>query len=308
MKRFITFFLFSFYLLVSITACIGEPGVSSSNSLESEIIEQESVTDVSNSSDNEETFDSVYQLTESMEVIENKNEQWIRQTDTINGITYSLTLCLDKASGFTTEEQLVICTRVFWYCYPQMYELMATSDTPTDVNLLVENEGYEVAEQWDNNVHLHDQWLWNNPNDFDCLTHEFAHVIQTNWSYDYSPQYLEESYLIERFADACRYIYAYEGGIYNDISWTFWTADVENHYSTSNRFWVWLELNYSNDDVDIFERIVEETQIMDEAHEAQNWDSDGSMWNIIFKGTAAEGKTLDQLWDEFIMTDYAYGN
>lgn len=278
--------------------------VSETEQTTTETVTEDSEADRSEDNTQEPVTDAdlSYQLTETMDVTEESDGKIIIQTDVVNGRTYSLTLNLENANGYTTREQLVMCTKVFWYCYPQMYEKMAVADTPVDVNLLVEDMGYEIAEQWGNNVHLHDRWLCDNPDDYDCLTHEFAHVIQTNWEADYSPQYEGEAYLIERFADACRYMYAYEGGIYNDQVWTLQTPDVENHYSISNRFFVWLEQTYSTDEIDIFKRLVEQTQIKDEAHSWENWESGGPMWDVIFEGTEAEGKTLEQLWDIFVAT------
>ena len=63
--------------------------------------------------------------------------------------------------------------------YPAMYERFGVySDASTDVTLAIEDEGYEIAETSGDFVHLHDQWLYEWPDDYDCLTHEFAHVIQ----------------------------------------------------------------------------------------------------------------------------------
>jgi len=252
----------------------------------------------------DDSQESAYKLTDSMLVAE--AGKLITQTDSVNGITYSLTVNLENAAGYTSEEQIITCTKVFWYCYPKMYEKMAVEATPLDVNLIIEDQGYEIAEQWDNNVHLHDRWLSDNPEDFDCLTHEFAHVIQTNWEGDYSPHYGEDTYLIERFADACRYMYAYENGLYNDEVWTLWTASVECDYASSVRFWVWIEQTFSDEEIDIFARLVRETQIKDEDHEFGNWESGGRMWDVIFEGTDAEGRDLDELWLEFLDTDFAW--
>lgn len=105
-------------------------------------------------------------------------------------------------------------SELFWECYPKMVErFYDLSDAPTDVTIAIENEGYEVAEAGGNFVHLYDQWLYSNPDDYDCITHELAHLIQgSGWA----PDYLEYSDYIEVFADCCRYEYAMREGIFNN--------------------------------------------------------------------------------------------
>ncbi len=58
-------------------------------------------------------------------------------------------------------------SELFWECYPKMVErFYVLSDAPMDVTIAIENEGYEVAEAGGNFVHLHDQWLYSNPDDY----------------------------------------------------------------------------------------------------------------------------------------------
>lgn len=284
-----------------------EPNATDVDTTESDIAENDT-TEVDDAAisdaESEDAQELTYKLTDTMQVEE--AGKLITQTDTVNGITYSLTVNLESAAGYTSEEQIITCTKLFWYCYPKMYEKMAVDDTPRGVNLIIEDQGYEIAEQWDNYVHLHDRWLYENPKDFDCLTHEFAHVIQTGWDGDYSPRFGDDTYLIERFADACRFIFAYEDGLYNDEVWNLCTPYEECDYASSVRFWVWIEKTYSTDEADIFTRLVRESQIKDEAHEYSNWDSGGPMWDVIFAGTEAYGRSLDDLWSEFIDTEFAW--
>ena len=218
----------------------------------------------------------------------------------INGVDYTLTVDLSKWDGKTTREQLAECSRVFWYCYPRMYERFGVyADSPTDVILAVENEGYEIAEAWDNHVHIHDMWLSDNPGDYDCLTHEFAHVIQNGWDGDR----LEYDSYIERFADYCRYIYAYDQGYYNDEIWDLQTVATESDRESSVRFLVWMDyacsMGIKEEDLMLrFFRVCH-----DGSYEADDWDR---AWEEIFKGTRAEGMTVDQVWQEYIESDFAY--
>ena len=126
---------------------------------------------------------------------------------------YCLTLNLEKWEGYTSPEQLGVLTNLFWEVYPKMYERFGVvSDAPVDVTIAVEAEGYEIAWAMGSWIHLRDEWLWNHPEDFDCITHELAHVIQNGWD----ENYLEYGAYIERFADYCRFVYAYDNGRYND--------------------------------------------------------------------------------------------
>lgn len=247
-----------------------------------------------------------YKLSEDMVVTRSESpSKWIKQEMSVGGIKYSLTLNLDRYGGYTTEEQLINCTDLFWSCYPAMYQRFAVETTPRDVNLLVENADYEIADSWDNNVHIHDRWLYDNPQDYDCLTHEFAHVIQTEWDGDYTPCEDDDTYLIERFADYCRYVYAYRDGYYNDMVWTLQTSLDEDSYVSGVRFWVWLDYICSNDGVDIIKRIQQEMQNHDDDHLCECWNSDGPIWQSIFEGTVSAGKTLNDLWEEYDASDFS---
>jgi hypothetical protein len=148
-----------------------------------------------------------------------KAKSQIIQTCTVAGTEFSFTIGLSKWAGLTSPEQIVQCARTFWYCYPQMYARFQVEGTPVNVTLNIENEGYEVASTSGGTVHIHDNWLATHSTDYDCLTHEFGHVVQSGWSGGYVPSSGEDTYMIERFADYCRYVYAYRDGQYNDKVW-----------------------------------------------------------------------------------------
>ena len=166
------------------------------------------------------------------------NKNAILQSGEINGTKFNFNITLGSWSGKTTAEQIVMTSRLFWEVYPRMYARFGTAgESPTKVTLDIEDGGYEIASAGGNQVHLHDGWLQSNPDDFDCLTHEFAHVIQNGWD----DQYCEYSGYIERFADYCRYIYAFQAGRYNDDHWELQTISSESTRETSVRFLVWLD-------------------------------------------------------------------
>ena len=170
------------------------------------------------------------------------------------------------------------------------------SEAPKDVVLAVENEGYGVAEASGNFVHLHDEWLRKYPEDFDCITHELAHVIQNGWDSDY----LEDSGYIERFSDCSRYEYAMDNGYYNDGEWTLQTVADEPTRSASVRFLVWLDYYYTDENADILRNFL--SVCRNSKISSSQW---ARGWQAVFSGTQLEGKTVDEVWAMFAATDFA---
>lgn len=222
----------------------------------------------------------------------------IYQKGNVDGTDFSFTINLSKWNKNTSVKQIVIISKLFWQCYPAMYKRFSdVMFSPEDIILAIEDEGYEVAWELGNLVHLHDKWLKDNPEDFDCLTHEFAHAIQNDWS----DEFLEYDGYIERFADYCRYVYAFDDGYYNDSGWTLWTPKDESTRETSVRFLVWLDTFYSTAENDIILRYANVAR--NGRFERENWDM---AWKRIFKGSALEGKTIDEVWTLFTESDFAW--
>ncbi len=245
----------------------------------------------------ERLFDLCREI-DGMRVTVEPRQKQIRMRAKVNGEDFRLTIGLSKAAGLTSPEQVITCAKLFWNCYPQMYARFATKSTPTDIILNIENEGYGIAHASGNVVHIHDEWLHNNPQDFDCLTHEFAHIMQSGWDGDYCPSFGDDTYMIERFADYCRFLYAYKNGYHNDMCWSLQTMDSENTYYKSVRFWVWVDCTYSTADADIMVRINQAVQ--KKIYPQSDWEPGGKAWDAIFEGTNAKGKDLNTLWDEFV--------
>ena len=205
----------------------------------------------------------------------------VTQTAKINGVTFTLVINLSKWAGNTKPSQIVTCAHLFWYCYPRMYFRFGQSvGASRSVTLAIENEGYGIASTGGSQVHIHDQWLADNKNDYDCLTHEFAHVIQNGWD----GNYCEYSGYIERFADYCRFVYAYNDGYYNDLDWEMQTSRSESTLETSVRLLAWLDYNYSTPEIDIVYRWYR--ACYDKRYRADNWDA---AWAEITAGTPVEG-------------------
>lgn len=230
----------------------------------------------------------------------------IRLAGTVNHTDFTLTVDLSGAAGHTKPWQIVTAAKLFFYCYPQMYARFGRSDTPRDVILLIEDFDYEIACAWENKVHIHDRWLEQCPEDFDCLTHEFAHTIQGDWQDGYMPQQEDDTYMVERFADFCRYLYAYKGGLFNDCGWELQTPEEEDNPFDSVRFWVWLDYTYSTPQRDIIREMNECIHQCSEEYNAAAWMPDGSAWQAVFAGTGAQGKDLFALWEEYLTSDIAY--
>ena len=233
-----------------------------------------------------------------------ENKQ-IRLAGRFNDTDFSLTIDVAGANGHTKPWQVVTAAKLFWYCYPQMYARFAIAETPRDVILLIEDFDYEIACAWENKVHIHDQWLLQCPLDFDCLTHEFAHTVQGDWLDEYIPTNDDDTYMVERFADYCRYLYAFEDGRFNDLGWELQTPENEGNPFDAVRFWVWLEYTYSTPARDIIKEMNARIHLRSEQYGVSAWMPDGSAWQEVFEGTGAAGKTLFALWEEYAATEMA---
>lgn len=222
----------------------------------------------------------------------------IIQRGTVNGTAFTLTVDLQKWDQLTSMPQIVQLTALFWECYPRMYaRFHDLSDPPVDITLAIENDGYEVASTDGLTVHLHDNWLHEHPEDYDCITHELAHVIQAGWDGDF----LEYSDYIERFADCCRYEYAMQNGIYNDAVWSLQTVLTETTREQSVRFLVWLDHTYSDEQTDFLRRYFRVCHDMQ--YPAAEWEA---AWQAIFAETALAGKTADEVWEMYSLSDFEY--
>lgn len=224
-------------------------------------------------------------------------DKTVIQSGEVNGRKYSLTVDLSSWEGNTTPEQIGELSRLFWQVYPAMYERFGKlSEAPADVVLLIENHGYAVAEAWENKVHIHDMWLCDNVEDFDCFTHELAHIIQTDWD----GGNLEYDGYIERFADYCRFIYCFDDGRYNDHGWTLQTVEDESSRETSVRFLVWLDYNLSGSGRDFMRDYF--LICTKGEYSSSKWDS---AWKKLFEKTAFEGKDINEVWKEYQSSDFA---
>ena len=194
-------------------------------------------------------------------------------------------------------EQIVILSRLFWQCYPRMYARFGKAgESPTKITLNIEDRGYGIAWNMGSLVHLHDGWLQQCPTDYDCITHELAHAIQNGWD----GARLEYSDYIERYADACRYLYAFNNGEYNDHHWQLQTVSREKTRKDAARFPVWFDYQYSTPDCDLLLKYF--TVCRSEKYPTDMWKD---AWAEIFKGSALEGRDIEDVWKEYEASEFA---
>ncbi|MBQ6676326.1 MAG: hypothetical protein IJM75_09360 [Ruminococcus sp.] len=227
------------------------------------------------------------------------DESKIIQKGSVGGLDLSLTIDLEKWEGNTTPEDMVQLSRLYWQSYPKLYSRFADiTGAPRDVTLAIENEGYEIAEAGSDRVHLHDMWLADNPEDYDCIAHELGHIAQNGCTWNDSC--LEYSSYTELFADVCRMEYPLDNGYYNDSVWELQTIDGQGSRESSVRFWVWLDYFYSGGDIDMIRRLCE---VCFNAHwGTEDW---GYAWEEIFSGTELEGKSIDEVWEMYASSEFA---
>ena len=254
------------------------------------------------------SMEKYFDMCEILDGVKVKTQEKTKQiylSAEVLGEKFTLVVDLSGAAGKTSPEQIVTCAKLFWYCYPRMYIRYGKTNpnTPTTVTLAFEDFGYEIASAGGDRVHIYDQWLADHKTDFDCLTHEFTHIIQGGWTGNHVPSKGTDTYMIERFADANRFLYSYQNGKYNDLGWELQTINGEASYDKSVRFWVWMDYTYSTPEADILQRIAYYVALKDRNYTASKWEPTGTAWASVFKGTAAEGKNINQLWEEYAATD-----
>lgn len=239
------------------------------------------------------TFDAFFQKTVKTTI----NKDSILQVGKFNDTYYTFKITLDKWSGKTTFDQITTLSKLFWQCYPRMHMRFGQAgNSPTEVTLDIEDGGYEIAWASDNRLHLHDEWLQQNPSDFDCITHELAHIIQNGWDGDRC----EYSGYIERFADCCRYLYAFNNGQYNDLHWEMQTIYTESTREDSVRFLAWLDYNFSTKENDILLKFF--TVCYQQKYASDNWDK---AWAEILSGTPYADKDINEVFSIYSQTEFA---
>lgn len=247
-----------------------------------------------------------YDVSPKMKVFVDTVNKKISQVATIDGTEFALESDFSLWNGLMNYEQARKCSELFWKFYPYIYKRLANNGSPTIVRLRFGIDG--VAYALGDRVTVNQEHLGNSRYDFDCLTHEFTHIVQGGWDGNFCPSFTRadgsiDTYMIERFADVGRYEYAYNNGYYNDYGWDLQDIKGESAYWSSNRFWVWIDYKFSTEKIDILKRL--NTAVYNKTFSSDDYGTSGKAWNSIFTGTDAAGKTLTQLWDMYAADDFS---
>ena len=227
----------------------------------------------------------------------NENEKKVVLTGRVGSVDYTHTIDLANWSGLITAEQVVECANLFFDVYPKMYDRFHDAGgCPATLTVTIDPDVYSPAATGGNHCWVNEQYLSDHPNDFDCLTHEYAHTIQNGWD----GNYCEVSGYIEQFADAARYLYATDSGRKNDTGWNIGPEDSSSTRTASTRFLLWLDYAYSTPGNDLLVKFF--TACKNKQYRANKWSQ---AWTYIFQGSGLAGKTADQAWQEYLASDFA---
>ena len=231
----------------------------------------------------------------------NKKKEERVTTKTIKGVTYTFILEYSKNKGVVSTKKMDLLEEMFFDIYPQLYDRFGAykkAPTTIDVHLI---SGYKgLAGTGIYTIDINAEYL-QSKTDYDFFTHELAHVAQVDW---YGKN-LEYSQYIENFADYCRYVYAYQGGKYNDYNW-----ELENTYydrehngrEHSVRFLVWLDYETNSSDKDIIRDYYKICS--DGKYSSKQWAK--KVWPKLFKNTKFEGKSIDKVWKMYRDSDFSH--
>jgi hypothetical protein len=178
----------------------------------------------------------------------------------------------DTLSSKVTEQNLI---DIFFKVYPQETKRFYSKALHT-VTVVITKEYIGVAATLNGIIKINPGWLKGHPEDYDLLTHELMHVVQTYGNHDVP------GWLTEGIADYARFKY----GVNNEkAGWSLTPYQAgqryTNAYRITARFLVWLEMNKRADIVDQLNMAMRTG-----VYTADTW-------------TALTGKTVDELWAEY---------
>ena len=179
--------------------------------------------------------------------------------------------------GSVTEEMRASIERVFTETYPRMNDEFGRAQSLYSEVIVYGKRDTEtpgiVAYASGNTITFSTQQLTENPEDYDMITHELMHVVQS-----YPVGY--PSWIVEGIADYGRYLF----GLNNAAAGWYLPSRAVGHYTdgytTTAAFFKWLEENYPG--------------IIHEANaELQSGVFADSYWE------SRTGYTVDELWDRY---------
>jgi hypothetical protein len=163
--------------------------------------------------------------------------------------------------------------------HPKIEELLRTKDfTPPNKVIIVFKKNIKgVASASGNKITISGNYVLKNQKDFGMVAHELTHVIQ-----QYRGAGREASWLVEGIADYVRH-YAYEPDAkMRTINVN--KAKYTDAYQTAAQFLRWIEKKYDKEIVFKLHRALREREYQ------------------VAMFQKSTGKTVDELWDEFIDT------
>jgi len=157
------------------------------------------------------------------------NEDMLQQ----NGITL---LFINKDS-LANLQSISALKEVFWKIYPEEMKRF-NRKSPKTVTIMIGKEYKGVAASLHAVIKIDQDWIRNNPEDIDLLTHELMHVVQ-GYTYD-----VPDNWLTDGLADYARYAF----GVNNVKSgWSLPPyhpgQSFKDSYRIAARFLVWAEKN-----------------------------------------------------------------
>ena len=193
-------------------------------------------------------------------------------TDTIRKGKYTL-IFVNRDPGFSpaTKQQMI---DAFFTVYPQEAKRF-NKRTLRTVKFIIDPTYTGVAETGNGVARVNPQWMKENPEDIDVVTHEVMHIVQ-----DYRHE--NPGWLTEGIADYVRYVY----GINNMKSrWALPDyrpgQNYTNAYRVTARFLLWVEKEKNKKIVDRMD-----AALRDGAYTPELW-------------VTLTGKSVDELWKEY---------
>ncbi|MCR5599983.1 MAG: hypothetical protein K6G33_04490 [Ruminococcus sp.] len=237
----------------------------------------------------------------------------ITQTKTVGDKNFKLIIDLKTWKQNAYISQFETLADLFWNCYPAMYSRFASDIPDQDVDvklLLIQSNDYAYTDG--HTVYINEGALVDHREDYDFFTHELAHSLQNRlkvgkqyyWTWakweGWNGNYLEDDEYIENFANYCRYVYAYKDGLYNDGSGWEPRKMQPNGEATHNsfRFLLWLDYMDRNNDITLkfFNACISKS------YPKNDWSR---AWEDIFKGTVFNGRTIDNVWQEYLTSSFS---
>lgn len=150
--------------------------------------------------------------------------------------------------------------------------------TPKKVQWLFEDyDGF--AEAGGGRIRFSTRWLKKSPNDFDIVTHEGFHLVQ---SYENRTETGCPGWAIEGLADYARYTYGLKN---EEADWSLPNVEAGNKwtdsYRVTARFFVWVEKRHRSTIMDELHSVLERSAYSD------------AFWS------EKTGKSIQQLWSDY---------